>query len=732
MGGRRIDSFVRRVGAHPDAFRALSAVALLGSVAAYFSLRASGSTGLAASYATQGAYLFPVALSFALAWIVRSHACGQERRFWTLFGVAVGALLLSETFYSVVAITGGSGDVLLTLSVLLTMASGFFFVPAMLITTRYHADPMPRKIRYLTDAVLLGVLVYMVLLFGVVSPWYRLAGLTLEMSTTSTVYSAVGLFLLVGLLLNLGSLRFDRWRVWERILAAGIGIYGAGTLLAPLWHAAAQGGGPPYWLILVETLWMLGFAVGGVGIAHRIADPGDAWNLQAFYPYELRRGIVAIPVLIVVTSLATLAVTAAVARTVSAETASILTVCAAIISVTLVVRFGAMGLEFTQLSSRSLSDPLTELGNHRHLYECLEREVDRAVHLDAQVALIALDIDGFRRLNAECGHVRGDEFLQDLSARMRSLVDPRFALCRLEGDEFMVVMESVAIHDARATAERLRVEVLARSIEYGVPLTASAGIAVFPRDAEGPEKLLSSAASALFWAKCQGRDRVCVYDSSTHGPVVGRDGITGQNVREDLGTLQTLATAVDGRESGARYHSRNVARLTGLLASSLGLEDAHVRLIEQAALLHDIGKIGVSERILGKPSALSAAEMASVREHPALGERLLASAGIPEILPWVRSHHERWDGGGYPDGLRGQEIPLEARVLALCDAYDAMTSERPYRPGLSHTAALQEIDLNMGTQFDPLLAERFIRVVSGDNATRHVPTADPDRVQPQG
>ncbi|MDP2401487.1 MAG: hypothetical protein Q8M66_05860, partial [Actinomycetota bacterium] len=196
MGGGRIDSFARRLGARPNTFRSLSAVALLGSVAIFFTLRLSDPAGSATSYVTQGVYLAPIALTFVLAWMSRSLSRGRERSFWTLFAVAVGALLLSEAFYSAVAIGGGPGDGLVALSVLLTMASGLFFVPAMLITTRLRADPMPRKIRYLTDAVLLGVLVYLALLFVVVSPWYRVSGLSFERAALSTVYSVVGLFLL--------------------------------------------------------------------------------------------------------------------------------------------------------------------------------------------------------------------------------------------------------------------------------------------------------------------------------------------------------------------------------------------------------------------------------------------------------------------------------------------------------------------------------------------------------
>lgn len=140
--------------------------------------------------------------------------------------------------------------------------------------------------------------------------------------------------------------------------------------------------------------------------------------------------------------------------------------------------------------------------------------------------------------------------------------------------------------------------------------------------------------------------------------------------------------------------------------------------------MHDVGKIAVSDTILSKQGPLTRDERLRVQEHPAMGQRILSATDMEEILPWVRSHHERWDGAGYPDRISGERIPLEARILAVCDAYDAMTSNRPYRTALSKSAALQEIDLNMGTQFDPAIAERFIQVMSETPENERLPELD--------
>jgi putative nucleotidyltransferase with HDIG domain len=218
---------------------------------------------------------------------------------------------------------------------------------------------------------------------------------------------------------------------------------------------------------------------------------------------------------------------------------------------------------------------------------------------------------------------------------------------------------------------------------------------------------------AQYWAKYHGKDQAVLYDPVVVTALDAEDRIRGLQDGMHLSTVRSLAAAVDARSPGMEHHSRNVAALAVLAARELELDERTATLIEVAALVHDVGKIGISDRILQKRGPLSDDEAAAVQEHSALGERVLQSTKLEEVLPWVRHHHERWDGGGYPDGLAGEAIPLEARILAICDAYDAMTSERSYRAAMSKTAALQEIDLNLGTRFDPAVGEVFLRMAAG-------------------
>jgi putative nucleotidyltransferase with HDIG domain len=184
-----------------------------------------------------------------------------------------------------------------------------------------------------------------------------------------------------------------------------------------------------------------------------------------------------------------------------------------------------------------------------------------------------------------------------------------------------------------------------------------------------------------------------------------------------LRTVSTLAAAVDARDAWTHSHSRNVAMFAVALARHIGTPEERVRRIEMAALLHDVGKIGVRDSILTKEGDLDRFEYEMVREHPVLGEKILRSTAAQDILPWVLHHHERWDGGGYPDGLAGEAIPFEARIIALCDAYDAMRSDRPYREGISEAGALRELAATAGGQFDPTLTRALLEVVrSGEVA----------------
>jgi HD-GYP domain-containing protein (c-di-GMP phosphodiesterase class II) len=176
---------------------------------------------------------------------------------------------------------------------------------------------------------------------------------------------------------------------------------------------------------------------------------------------------------------------------------------------------------------------------------------------------------------------------------------------------------------------------------------------------------------------------------------------------DHLSAVRVLAVAVDAREVTMRHHSQAVADLVWVLARKMGLAEDRAELLRLVAQVHDVGKIAVPDEVLRKPGKLSESEWTVMRDHPVLGEKIVRAAGLGDAARWIRAHHERWDGTGYPDGLRAAQIPVESRILAVCDAFDAMTSNRPYRHGLTVLNAIHEVDRAKGTQFDPEIAEMF-------------------------
>jgi diguanylate cyclase (GGDEF)-like protein/putative nucleotidyltransferase with HDIG domain len=305
-------------------------------------------------------------------------------------------------------------------------------------------------------------------------------------------------------------------------------------------------------------------------------------------------------------------------------------------------------------------------------------------------ALVLVDIDGFKALNGRRGAAVGDEALAAVATRLRELVRGGDVVGRTGADELAVVMPGANLAGARGVAERL-VSVL----EQMGPVTVSAGIAVDGGTGQ-LDGLMADAAAILERARIAGGGRV---------------GAPGRQPTPEpsRGAIGALALALSERDRGTGQHSEQVVALAGAVARRLNLDGEEVERIAAAALLHDIGKVAVPDSILSKPGPLNDDEWAIMREHTVVGERILrAVPGLGPVARMVRHGHERFDGAGYPDHLRGEEIPLGARIVLACDAYDAMTSERPYRAALSHTDAVAELQAGAGTQFDPRVVDALV------------------------
>ncbi len=350
-------------------------------------------------------------------------------------------------------------------------------------------------------------------------------------------------------------------------------------------------------------------------------------------------------------------------------------------------------------------DPLTGLRNRRGLQEHIDAEIART----GTVAVMVCDLDNFKRVNDALGYVQGDEALRRFAG---VLAESGGHAARLGGEEFAVVLPGCGEDAALAPGEHIRAAVARVFDDFPWPVTTSVGVAVSGPEAETASLLLRAAMRAVFGAKRLGRDRCVAYHAETLEPLLGTLEDAGGAAREQLAAAMLLAETLDLRDVGTARHSQTVGRYAEGIARTLGLSDERVERIRAAGVLHDIGKLGVADAVLKKPGPLNDDEWAEMRRHPELGARILDHANLRDISGWVLAHHERIDGRGYPHGMAGAEIPLEARILAVADAYEAMTADRAYRAALGHDAAQAELRAGSGTQFDPQVVEAFLAVLA--------------------
>jgi diguanylate cyclase (GGDEF)-like protein len=379
---------------------------------------------------------------------------------------------------------------------------------------------------------------------------------------------------------------------------------------------------------------------------------------------------------------------------------------AAVLTAAIMVR--ALRLRVTEIVSRladaARTDPLTGLQNRRGFEESFGAEVERARRHGSSLTVLLGDLDNFKSLNDRMGHPAGDAALvrvgQLLIAGLRR-PDP---VARTGGEEFALILPDASGELAWGIAERLRASVEEAFEADSVPLTISLGLAQFPQNGDTADALLDAADQALYAAKRLGRNRAVIF-SEEIAPLV-RERAASADVQ--LATLLGLAEALDLRDSGTADHCRTVGHYCAVIANQLGLPPERAKRVETAGILHDVGKIGLPDEILRKPGRLTEDEWRPLRRHPEIGARILSDDAFADIRDWIVAHHERLDGKGYPRGLAGEAIPLEARIIAVADAYEAMTSHRVYRDPIAPEAARGELLACAGTQFDPMVVAAFV------------------------
>jgi diguanylate cyclase (GGDEF)-like protein/putative nucleotidyltransferase with HDIG domain len=370
----------------------------------------------------------------------------------------------------------------------------------------------------------------------------------------------------------------------------------------------------------------------------------------------------------------------------------------------------------TRLTDAARTDALTGLPNRVALTEALEREHARAEPEQRPFTLLVIDLDRFKRVNERFGISTGDKVIQRVASLLEGSTRVMDFVARSGGEEFAVVLPETDQHNGFLYSEELLDRLRSEFSAPGLEITASVGLASFPEHANDHASILGAADRAMHAAKALGRDRAVIYSpevTNVLGSMAGRRNIEAQ---AHLATVLSLAEALDQRDSSTARHSQTVGRLCELMAMELGLEDDQVQRVRLAGVLHDIGKIGVPDSILRKPGRLTEEEMAQMRRHPELGARILSSGELDDIREWILAHHERPDGTGYPKGLDAGSIPLQASILAVADAYEAMTADRVYRPAIGERAAREELEQNAGTQFSEEVVNALLRALDQQGA----------------
>jgi diguanylate cyclase (GGDEF)-like protein len=392
----------------------------------------------------------------------------------------------------------------------------------------------------------------------------------------------------------------------------------------------------------------------------------------------------------------------------------------------------AIAVALAETTNDATYDKLTGVSNRQTLLANLFAEVERANRYERALSVAFVDIDHFKNVNDTYGHAAGDIVLRAVAQTLRANLRASDQVGRYGGEEFMLLLTETDVEEGATLTEKLRNLVARQRVRIAdgqeLSVTISIGIAGGSGGVLRTDTLVRDADAAMYSAKSLGRNQTYIFAEPDEDARVPRAPISavGRALALEVGrTARDAATASLTSVLSPLPHYRGqpsalIATIVVAMAHNLDLPEAEVDRIRTAALLHDVGKVAVPEDILEKPAALSSAEWRTVVQHPRIGQVILEqAAALKEAVPIILHHHERYSGHGYPFGLRGNDIPLGARIVAIADAYDAMTHDRPYKRAMSHGAAIDELRRHAGTQFDPELVALFCELYG-----REAPTPD--------
>lgn len=388
------------------------------------------------------------------------------------------------------------------------------------------------------------------------------------------------------------------------------------------------------------------------------------------------------------------------------------------------------------------TDTLTSLYNHRGFQEVLSSEIQKAEETKTALSVVMLDVNNISKINRELGHAKGDEVIKLLAEKVKQNIRPSDSAGRYGGDEIAIIMPKTDTSEAKYLAEYITYCLSCCFVDDVGPVKVSVGISTYPECTKDQEKLLILAEQAMYISQAKGyKEGMSAIISSSdynfwddvalnsfaeilakrHAQIgikfedellhkFNNEQIISQNHLMEMAT--SLAGAIDAKDPYTKDHSTSVSRYAEALARAVNLPEEEVERIKLGALLHDVGKIGIPESVLKKPDKLSDDEWEIMKQHPTIGaEKVLEpNEALRDLIPIVKYHHERLDGKGYPCHLKGDEIPLAARIVSVADAYHALISDRPYRKGMPIEKACQILKEGAGIQWDADLVRHFISI----------------------
>lgn len=382
------------------------------------------------------------------------------------------------------------------------------------------------------------------------------------------------------------------------------------------------------------------------------------------------------------------------------------------------------------------TDRLTGIDSRQAIMSALSAEVDRASRYLRPLTVAFIDIDHLSRINESNGHRVGDFVLRAVAQTLRTNIRGTDSVGRYGGEEFLLIFTETAVDDGAALADKLRQEIERQRYDIdGKSLSVRVSVGIAGGQGQGlrADTLVRDADAAMYSAKSLGRNQTYVFAEPEDDAGVLRAPISpaGRARAEQIGlaaretVLSSLAAVISDMPGDRGRPSPVAVAVATSMAIALELPEPEIDRIRVATLLRDIGKVAVPTEILTKSTALTSSEWRAIVQHPRIAQVILEQAtALREAVPLILHHHERFAGHGYPFGLRGDEIPLGARIVAIADAYDSMTSDRPYKRAIGHEAAIRELRRHAGTQFDPALVRLFCELFSFS-----APAPDPDSVR---